>query len=114
MIEELTKCEALIACREKAGSDSQLARDLGVTQPRVWRWIRQSKQMPAEYVLKAEQLYGVSRHLLRPDIYPREIDLASSPSAYGEPYVECGPILSARTLAKHDNRHRNLSRKGAA
>lgn len=29
--------------------------------------------MPAEYVLMAERLYGVSRHLLRPDIYPVDL-----------------------------------------
>ena len=50
-----------------------MARDLSVTQPRVWRWLNQSKQLPAEYVLTAEKLYGVSRHDLRPDIYPRQI-----------------------------------------
>lgn len=31
-----------------------------------------SKQLPAEYVLRAERFYGVSRHDLRPDIYPRD------------------------------------------
>jgi len=67
-----TRYEALIACRDTAASDSQMARDLDVTQPRVWRWINQSKQMPGEYVLLAEKLYGVSRHDLRPDIYPRD------------------------------------------
>jgi DNA-binding transcriptional regulator YdaS (Cro superfamily) len=71
MVEQLTRYEALLRCREKAGDDSKLARDLGVTQPRVWRWINQSKQLPAEHVLDAERLYGVSRHALRPDIYPR-------------------------------------------
>lgn len=48
-----------------------MARDLEVTQPRVWRWIHQSKQLPSAHVLLAEKLYGVSRHDLRPDIYPR-------------------------------------------
>lgn len=74
-----TRYEALILCRDRAGSDSALARelteaapDMPVTQPRVWRWINQSKQMPAEYVRTAERLYGVSKHDLRPDIYPRE------------------------------------------
>lgn len=47
-----------------------MARDLAVSQPTVWRWLNQSKQMPAEYVLRAEEIYCVSRHLLRPDIYP--------------------------------------------
>lgn len=71
MANALTRYEALIRCRDAARSDSQLARDLGVAQPTVWRWINQSKQMPAEHVLDAERLYGVSRHELRPDIYPR-------------------------------------------
>lgn len=78
MIEGMTRYEALLACRNAAGSDSQLARDLSVTQPRVWRWINQSKQLPAEYVLTAERLYGVSRHHLRPDIYPVDLPEASS------------------------------------
>lgn len=62
--------EALIACRAKAGSDSQMARDLGVPQSTMWRWLNQLKRLPAEYVLRAERLYGVSRNDLRPDIYP--------------------------------------------
>lgn len=71
-----TRFEALIACRNKAGSDSKLARDLGVSQPTVWRWLKQTKQMPGEHVLDAERLYGVSRHDLRPDLYPRNYPLA--------------------------------------
>ncbi|MGE4324200.1 MAG: transcriptional regulator [Sphingobium sp.] len=76
----MTPYEALIACRDAAGSDSQMARDLGVTQPRVWRWINRLKEMPAEFVLKAEEVYSVSRHWLRPDIYP--VDLPSAPSRW--------------------------------
>lgn len=49
-----------------------MARDLDVSQPTVWRWINENGRMPAEHVLRAEQLYGVSRHDLRPDIYPVE------------------------------------------
>ena len=64
--------QALVECREKAGSESQMARDLGVSQPTMWRWLNQTKRLPAEHVLRAEQLYGVSRHELRPDIYPVE------------------------------------------
>lgn len=78
MIEGPTRYEALVLCRDRAGSDSQLARDLDVTQPKVWRWVNQSKQLPAEYVLLAERLYGVSRHHLRPDIYPVEMPEAPS------------------------------------
>jgi DNA-binding transcriptional regulator YdaS (Cro superfamily) len=71
--------EALITCRNRAGSDSQMARDLHVSQPRVWQGINRAKLLPAEYVLSAEVLYGVSRHLLRPDIYPaRDVTLLAS------------------------------------
>ena len=66
----LTRYEALLACRDKAGSTSQLGRDLSIPQSTMWRIINSAKQLPAEYVLKAEGLYGISRHSLRPDIYP--------------------------------------------
>jgi len=56
---------------DAAGSQSKLARALGVSSTAVWKWVQSSKRLPAEYVLTAERLYGVSRHDLRPDIYPR-------------------------------------------
>jgi DNA-binding transcriptional regulator YdaS (Cro superfamily) len=73
MDKTLNRYEALVACLDKAGSVAALARDLKLSQPTVWRWVHQTRRMPAEYVLTAETLYGVSRHHLRPDIYPREI-----------------------------------------
>lgn len=50
-----------------------MADAFGVSQPTVWRWINQSKQLPAHHVLQAEAATGVSRHALRPDIYPVEV-----------------------------------------
>jgi len=38
----------------------------------VFRWIHKHKQAPAARVLAIEARTGVSRHLLRPDIYPRD------------------------------------------
>lgn len=73
MNEEMTRYEALLACREKAGSDSQLARDLEINQPRVWRMLNQSKQMHQDCVLKASELYDIPPYLLRPDLYPRDL-----------------------------------------
>ena len=35
--------------------------------------MQNSKRVPAEYVLRIEAATGVSRHDLRPDIYPREV-----------------------------------------
>jgi DNA-binding transcriptional regulator YdaS (Cro superfamily) len=75
----LTRLEALNAAVDTAGSQSEFARKMGVPQPTVWRWLNQSKQLPAEYVLTAERLYGVSRHDLRPDIYPRPISTGAEP-----------------------------------
>lgn len=67
-----TRYEALLACCERAGSISQMGRDLGIPQSTMSRIVNQSKQLSAQYVLQAERLYGVSRHHLRPDIYPVE------------------------------------------
>lgn len=69
---------ALNECVKRAGSKAQLARDLNLSQPSVWNWFERSKRMPAEHVLKAEELYGVSRHDLREDIYP--VDCPPSPA----------------------------------
>lgn len=108
MEQKLTPYQALQEATRIAGSLSALARKCGCSHTAVWKWVQSAKRVSPEYVLRVEAATGVSRHLLRPDIYPREIDLALAPSAIGEPYVECGPILSARSLARHANKHRNL------
>lgn len=47
------------------GGVSELARQLGISQPSVSNWIR----VPAERVMSVEALTGVSRVRLRPDLY---------------------------------------------
>jgi len=54
----------------KSGSQSAFARLCGVSQTAVWKWLQSAKRLPAEHVLKVERATGVSKHLLRPDIYP--------------------------------------------
>lgn len=61
---------ALSAAIENAGGQAALARAIGVSQPSVWHWVHKSKRVPAEFVLAVEDKTGVSRHELRPDIYP--------------------------------------------
>ena len=51
-----------------AGGVTELARRLGISQPSVSNWTR----VPAERVLLIEQLTGVSRAVLRPDLYQAE------------------------------------------
>src|SRR5687768_15809786 len=64
--------EAFKAAIAVAGSQSELARMCAVGQPTVWKWLNIKKQLPAEHVLKVEAATGVSRHELRPDLYPIE------------------------------------------
>jgi len=64
--------EALKEAVQLAGGQNAMARNLGVSQASIWRWINENLQSPAEHVLKIEELTGVSRHDLRPDIYPIE------------------------------------------
>ncbi len=60
------------------GGQRATARALGVTQPTVLRWVRGHCPISAEFVLRVEEASGISRHLLRPDIYPA--DLGPSPA----------------------------------
>lgn len=56
-----------------SGNQSRLASICGVAQPTVWGWINKGRGiLPAECVIKVEAGTGVSRHDLRPDLYPRE------------------------------------------
>lgn len=113
MEQQLTPYEALIKAVEVAGSLAALARDCEVSTTAVWKWVQSAKRVSAEYVLRVEAATGVSRHLLRPDIYPR--DTAPLPaSAMGEETPLCGPILTARTLARNGNRRAILPGKDAA
>lgn len=105
--------KALTTAVENAGGQSALARICGIGQPAVWKWLQSAKRLPAEYVLRVEAATGVSRHLLRPDIYPRET-FSLPAAAIGEETPICGPILSARTLAGHGNRTPILPGKTAA
>lgn len=76
-----TPFEALISAVNTAGGQSALGRICGVGQPAVWKWLQSSKRLPGEHVLAVEAATGVSRHHLRPDLYP--LDLAPGPRWYG-------------------------------
>ena len=66
--------EALEKAVELAGGQTALASCIGVKQTHVWNWLNRDKRVPAERVIAIEQAtHGrVSRHALRPDIYPVE------------------------------------------
>ena len=66
--------EALKRAVEIAGGQTALAKALGVQQAHVWNWLNRDSALPAEYVIPIERATKgrVSRHELRPDIYPDE------------------------------------------
>lgn len=99
MVEQLTPFEALLACHDAAGSQSQLARDLKCSQAAVWKMIQSSKRMSHQYVLTAERIYGVSKHDLRPDIYPRDVMVDQRPEDRF-----CGIDLRARERREAERR----------
>lgn len=74
---------ALAKAVRKAGSQSAFGRLIGKSQTSVHEWLRDGKALPAEHVLAVERETGVSRHDLRPDIYPREPASAAKPAATG-------------------------------
>lgn len=55
----------------KAGSQSAFGRLIGKRQSTVAQWLKAGR-LPPEHVLAVEEATGVSRHDLRPDIYPDE------------------------------------------
>lgn len=52
----------------RAGGPSALARALGISQAAISQW----RQVPYSRVLTVENITGVSRYELRPDIYGQE------------------------------------------
>lgn len=55
---------------KKAGGQTAFAAICGCTQGNIWQLLKKESQLPAQYVLSVEAATGISRHELRPDIYP--------------------------------------------
>lgn len=51
------------------GTAGKIGKHLGISREAVWGWWRRGA-VPAERVIEVEQITGISRHLIRPDIYP--------------------------------------------
>jgi len=59
--------------RAHPGLQAELARALGITRGAVAKW----KSIPPLRVLEIERLTGISKHDLRPDIYPPPLSAAA-------------------------------------
>ena len=80
---------------EAAGGIAQLARRIGIAQPSVSNWYR----VPAARVIAVEAATGVSRNLLRPDLYSEQTtkDPAVDPvdGARAQEYALLAALLSS-------------------
>lgn len=63
---------ALAQAVRAVGSQSAFGRLISRAQPTINGWLKNDVQLPGEYVLRVEAETGISRHDLRPDLYPRE------------------------------------------
>jgi DNA-binding transcriptional regulator YdaS (Cro superfamily) len=54
---------------EAAGGTAILAQRLGIQAPSIYSW----RRVPPNRVLAVEAATGISRHALRPDLYPPDI-----------------------------------------
>ena len=52
----------------RRGATGRLAAALGISRPAIVQW----RRVPASRVLAVEVATGISRHDLRPDLYPRD------------------------------------------
>lgn len=62
------RTEALKRAVERVGGQAEFARLIGITAQAVSQW----DEVPPLRVLSVERVSGVSRHELRPDLYPLE------------------------------------------
>ncbi|WP_110300361.1 helix-turn-helix domain-containing protein [Blastomonas natatoria] len=83
MAELESSVQAFHRAIQVVGGQSALGRLIGKPQSTVWEWVDRKKPLPAEFVLTIEHATGISRHELRPDIYPLELAPAPSTPALG-------------------------------
>lgn len=95
--------EAFRQAVDAVGGQSAMGRLLDVSQTSVWRWIHKNRALPAEHVLTVEEVTAIPRHVLRPDIYPRETP-ASTSSANVTPRHSSGHADDGDGASIHDQR----------
>jgi DNA-binding transcriptional regulator YdaS (Cro superfamily) len=63
---------ALERAIKASGGTSAVAKKLGVSQPVVSNWIAR-KRVPAAWAISMEQIIGIPRYELRPDVFQKEV-----------------------------------------
>lgn len=70
MDSRLSPADAFREAAQIAGSQAALAQIAGKKQPAISKRLKAGKPAEPDEVLSIEAATGISRHLLRPDIYP--------------------------------------------
>ncbi len=93
--------KALEKAVEIAGGQSALGRLIDRDQKAIWAWINTTQKVPAEDVLKIEQAVEgkVSKHDLRPDVYPKPQPLDKIKIIGGQELNGELPISGAKNAA---------------
>lgn len=101
MVDSIDPHSALAQAVNVLGSQASMASLCGLSATAVWKWVNGRKHLPAEHVLKVEAATGVSRHDLRPDLYPHESSplAGSAPSA---PIIDVENPADQRTCDRSD------------
>lgn len=90
----------LNAAIRSAGGVSQLARQIGISQPSVSNWNR----IPAERVIAVEAATGINRAVLRPDLYGEQVMVSAAidevDAARADEYALLGSLLARAPDAK--------------
>lgn len=82
--------EALEKAVRIVGSQVKLASLIGKKQGHIWNWLHRDERVPGEVVLDIEKAtdFQVTRHELRPDLYPESDDSLSRRQT--DPHTEAG------------------------
>lgn len=60
-----------------AGGYTAVADMLGTTKQVVWSWANVLDEVPPKWVNSLSDVLDIPRHVIRPDIYPRNRELSS-------------------------------------
>lgn len=93
MVSGPTPFEAFELAVSRASGQSAFARIVGCTPGNISQLIKKRAVLPGRFVLAAERELGVSRHLLRPDLYPHDA-AHSAPSLSGGVVSPAAPIVA--------------------
>ena len=93
---------------DRAGSQSAFQRRTGLIQQTCSAILGREGMIPPEYVLVTEREFGVSRHILRPDIFGADPAVQPAPpvAAASSPYAKA--TVEAGTPIDHCDRGAGL------